>query len=247
MLTPQEAREKATFEKAVFGGYSMNTVDDFVSPLLDDYAALYKDNAVLKSKMKVLVERLETYRTREESMNKALLAAQKTADELVQEAERKCAQMIADTEESLRQRNMDLKQELAAEAERVSRARKTANAYISEIQEQVQECYDKLEAIKQLAISPKAHSKVSRPAQPAAAEAAPAVQEAPAAAEPDRGANIQEILKNMEQPAPQRNEAFEENMSREIERCLSKMLEQDNAATPVDNTGDTKVIPTIGH
>ena len=60
MFTPQEVREQSeSFEKAVFGGYSVSAVDDFVGSLAEDYAALYKENAVLKSKMKVLVERLE--------------------------------------------------------------------------------------------------------------------------------------------------------------------------------------------
>lgn len=110
MFTPQEVREQSeSFEKAVFGGYSVSAVDDFIAPLAEDYAALYKENAVLKSKMKVLVERLEKYRTQEESLNKAMVAAQKTADEMIEETERKCAKMLSDTEGSLRDRNVDLK------------------------------------------------------------------------------------------------------------------------------------------
>ena len=58
MFTPQEIQEK-TFVKAVFGGYDMATVDEFLEPLTEDYITLYKENAVLKSKMKVLVEKLE--------------------------------------------------------------------------------------------------------------------------------------------------------------------------------------------
>ena len=58
MFTPQEIQEK-TFVKAVFGGYDMQTVDEFLEPLAEDYITLYKENAVLKSKMKVLVEKLE--------------------------------------------------------------------------------------------------------------------------------------------------------------------------------------------
>ena len=135
MFTPQEVREQSeSFEKAVFGGYSVSAVDDFVGSLAEDYAALYKENAVLKSKRKVLVERLEEYRKQEDSLNKVMLSAQQSADELVQDAERKCAKMLSDTEASLRERNVDLKRELAAEAERVSRAKKTAAAFIAEME-----------------------------------------------------------------------------------------------------------------
>ena len=34
----------------------MQQVDDFLEPLTEDYIMLYKENSVLKSKMKVLVE-----------------------------------------------------------------------------------------------------------------------------------------------------------------------------------------------
>lgn len=56
MLTPQEVSERA-FPKASFGGYNMAQVDEFLDVLTEDYSALYSENAVLKSKMKVLVER----------------------------------------------------------------------------------------------------------------------------------------------------------------------------------------------
>ncbi len=60
MFTPQEIQEQ-TFSKAVFGGYDMQQVDDFLEPLTEDYITLYKENSVLKAKMKILVEKLEEY------------------------------------------------------------------------------------------------------------------------------------------------------------------------------------------
>ena len=61
MLTPQDIQDKV-FAKAVFGGYDMTTVDDFLEDVMAVYAALYKESAVLKSKIKVLVEKVEEYR-----------------------------------------------------------------------------------------------------------------------------------------------------------------------------------------
>ena len=40
MFTPQEIQEQ-TFSKAVFGGYDMQQVDDFLEPLTEDYITLY--------------------------------------------------------------------------------------------------------------------------------------------------------------------------------------------------------------
>ena len=58
MLTPQEVSGRA-FSKAAFGGYNMAMVDEFLDELTDDYTSLYKENAALKAKLKVLVDKVE--------------------------------------------------------------------------------------------------------------------------------------------------------------------------------------------
>ena len=237
MFTPQEVREQSeSFEKAVFGGYSVSAVDDFVGSLAEDYAALYKENAVLKSKMKVLVERLEEYRKQEDSLNKVMLSAQQSADELVQDAERKCAKMLSDTEASLRERNVDLKRELAAEAERVSRAKKTAAAFIAEMENQVHQSLSQLERIRQMTIVPKASAKQSVPQKP---EPAPKPNPAPQNPEP----KPEPVL---EPETPEKIDPSE--ITRQIELNLSKILEGDgNAKTPAEDvSGDTMVMKPLG-
>ena len=235
MFTPQEVREQSeSFEKAVFGGYSVSAVDDFVGSLAEDYAALYKENAVLKSKMKVLVERLEEYRTQEDSLNKVMLSAQQSADELVQDAERKCAKMLSDTEASLRERNVDLKRELAAEAERVSRAKKTAAAFIAEMENQVHQSLSQLERIRQMTIVPKESAK-----QPAPQKPEPAPNPAPQKPEP----KPEPVL---EPETPEKIDPSE--ITRQIELNLSKILEGDGTAkTPAEDvSGDTMVMKPLG-
>ena len=95
MLTPQEVSSRS-FSKAMMGGYNMAMVDEFLDELTDDYTALYKENAALKSKMKVLVEKVEDYRATEDSMRATLLTAQKMADSIVREAEQKRDEMLAE-------------------------------------------------------------------------------------------------------------------------------------------------------
>lgn len=93
MFTPQQLQQ-ITFDKAVFGGYDMESVDEILEPLIDDYEALYRENATLKSKMRVLVEKLEEYRRNEGSVKEALRAAQRTCDAMIREAEKKCLDML---------------------------------------------------------------------------------------------------------------------------------------------------------
>ena len=84
MFTPQEVSEK-TFPKtsALTAGYNMAAVDEFLDPLTEDYTALYKENAALKAKLKVLAEKIEEYRSTEDAMRTTLVTAQKLATKLV--------------------------------------------------------------------------------------------------------------------------------------------------------------------
>lgn len=98
MFTPQEVSEKV-FPKASFGsgGYNMTSVDEFLDALTEDYTALFKENMALKTKLKVLAEKVEEYRSTEEAMRQALLTAQKMAAKLVQEAQTEKEQILSDT------------------------------------------------------------------------------------------------------------------------------------------------------
>lgn len=134
MLTPQEVSAK-TFDKAVFGGYDMDTVDDFFEPLIKDYTDLYKENAVLKSKMKVLAEKIEEYRRSEDTMKKVLVAAQKTADDLIAETEKKCAKIVADAEKNAAARVIGYKEAIAQEEDRLLIAKKETLAYVDRMKQ----------------------------------------------------------------------------------------------------------------
>ena len=98
MLTPQEVSGRA-FSKAAFGGYNMAMVDEFLDELTDDYTSLYKENAALKAKLKVLVDKVEEYRATEDSMRAALLTAQRMANTMVEEAEEKKKAVLAGAED----------------------------------------------------------------------------------------------------------------------------------------------------
>ena len=148
MFTPQQI-DQISFKKATFGGYDMEQVDEFLEPLTEDSVTLYKENALLKSKMRVLVGKLEEYRKNEASMKDAVINAQKTCDKMVREAEAKCAKMLSDANATAAQTNVNVGNLVAAEQERVQEARKLANSKIDEIQEQMRSCIQALERVKQ--------------------------------------------------------------------------------------------------
>jgi cell division initiation protein len=129
MLTPQEITEKV-FVKAVFGGYDMTGVDDFLEELSADYAALYKENAILKSKLKVLVEKVEEYRSTEDAMRMALLTAQRMGEEITSEANKKKDETIRGAEMEARARLAETARQIADEELRLSVAAKETAKFI---------------------------------------------------------------------------------------------------------------------
>ncbi len=116
MMTPQEVAN-CTFAKSMVGGYNMASVDDFLDKLTEDYAALYKENAALKAKLKMTVDKMAEYRESEDAIRSTLLVAQKTSAAMISEAEQKRNAMIGDAAAAAQRRVAELQQEIA-EAER---------------------------------------------------------------------------------------------------------------------------------
>ena len=168
MITPQQI-EQISFGKATFGGYNMEDVDEFLEPLTEDYVTLYKENALLKSKMRVLVGKLEEYRKNEASMKDAIVNAQKTCDRMVRDAEAKCAQMMNDANTAANENAKNVGNLIASEKARVDEARRLAASKIDELTEQMQSCIQALERIKKAnkpSVAPVA-APVEAPAAPA--------------------------------------------------------------------------------
>ena len=147
MFTPQQI-DQISFGKATFGGYNMEDVDAFLEPLTEDYVTLYKENALLKSKMKVIVSKLEEYRNNEASMKDAIVNAQKTCDKMVKEAEAKCAQILSDANVAAAENSRNADAQIAAENARVEEAKRVAVERIEELEEQIRSCINALERIK---------------------------------------------------------------------------------------------------
>lgn len=203
MFTPQEIQEQ-TFSKAVFGGYDMQQVDDFLEPLTDDYITLYKENSVLKAKMKILVEKLEEYRAQETKQSTAAADAEAKSAQLLKETQARCAAMLqnaevnAQTNAQVNAANVQLaqlNQQLHAEQERLDYAKQTALNFISVVERDIQGHLELLETLKARDLTREAaHEKpYDWQAEQPAAPATPA----PAPSE-DAEKNATEISDNLE-------------------------------------------------
>ena len=170
MLTPQEVSSHA-FARATIGGYNMTAVDEFLDELTDDYTALYKENAALKAKLKVLVEKVDDYRATEDSMRATLLTAQRMADSIVKEAEAKRDQLMAQAEADARQRIGAMQAEVTATQERLKAGQQDLRGFIASVRETCERELALLEQLPEL------------PVETTESAAEPAVQAAAAAEE----------------------------------------------------------------
>ena len=181
MLTPQEVSTHA-FTKAVMGGYNMAMVDEFLDELTDDYTALYKENAALKSKMKVLVEKVADYRATEDSMRATLLTAQKMADSIVHEAEAKRDSMLAQAEADARDRIAQLRRETEEAQERLRQGQQELARFIAASREICSKELNFLDQLPQLPVetaAPVQEAPVEEIEEKVMAAFAPQAEEAP--------------------------------------------------------------------
>ncbi|MBE7004602.1 MAG: DivIVA domain-containing protein [Ruminococcaceae bacterium] len=162
MLTPQEVAEHA-FVKSTFGGYNMTMVDEFLDELTDDYTALYKENAALKAKMKVLVDKVEEYRATEDSMRSALLAAQKMASNMVSEAEEKKETLLADAEMEARAKIGALHDEIVFEQKRLNAIKASTREFVEQTRAVCQTQLEQLDKLPDL--SPEEIEQTSKEAK----------------------------------------------------------------------------------
>ena len=201
MFTPQEVSDK-TFPKAssFTAGYDLAAVDEFLDTLTEDYTSLYKENAALKTKLKILAEKVEEYRATEDSMRSMLLAAQKMSDSLTTEAKEKSEKMLADARQesekilteaknSAETINRDLAWKTKDAQERYQTAKTAMEDFVAQA---LAMCRRQAEYLEQLP-----HSELPAPAAEAAAEE-PAPAEKPAQAASAEESAVEESVMNQD-------------------------------------------------
>jgi len=224
MLTPSEIQDKE-FVKAVFGGYDMESVDNFLEKTAEDYGALLRENAVLKSKIKVLVEKLEEYRSTEESMRMALLTAQKMGNEVVEEAKKKGEAILAEVNDLAKKRIAELKQQLGLEEERLEQARRQTSGFSQKVLHLLANQVDFIEGLTELA----APAELKRVVRAGAAQAA---------APPEGPAEAPE--------APQEPDGIEQQLDREEENLIRQAAAlAEKASEPAPEAAEGKKAPEL--
>ncbi|TAH68648.1 MAG: DivIVA domain-containing protein [Anaerolineaceae bacterium] len=79
MLTPSEIRER-TYKSGL--GYDKKDVEQFIQEISDDFEQLLKENESLNKKVKDLTDSISYYKSIEKTLQKALVIAEKTAEDI---------------------------------------------------------------------------------------------------------------------------------------------------------------------
>ena len=201
-MTPQDIRERV-IEKTAIGGYNIAAVDQFREEAAVALAEGQKETAVLKGKMKVLVDKIEDYRSTEDAMRLALVQAQKVAKQITEDAKAQAAQTIAEAEAYAakvraeadvysRQTIGGLQQAKADEEERLLLAKAASAKFMQDARAL---CVEQLKYLDTLSAA--SGKPVAEPAAPVE-EKAPPVEEQPAEEVPVSAADVQETIRSIE-------------------------------------------------
>lgn len=97
MLTPMDIRN-TEFKKG-FRGYNEEEVDMFMDKIVADYEKQYRENIELKEKLNTINDRLESYSEMEKTLQSTLIVAQRTSEDIVNNARKEAELIIREAEE----------------------------------------------------------------------------------------------------------------------------------------------------
>jgi len=112
LLTPMDIHNKEF--KHSFRGYNEDEIDEFLDRVVNDYEKLFRENDKLKEEVARLQKDADSYQEREKSINDTLLLAQKTSQEVTENAR----QTAADMKENAVKECENMRQEAEMEAKK---------------------------------------------------------------------------------------------------------------------------------
>ena len=164
MLTPSDISNKK-FEKAAFG-YKPEEVDAFISEIIYSYDVMYQEKTAAEEKMLVLAEKLEEYRSNEDSLKTVLLGAQKLGENIVRDSKAKAEVILADAENQVKQVFAESESKIIKEKETLVTLQKET----ADFKKQLLAMYR--QHLELISLMPESNEE-----KPAAEEAEPAVSE----------------------------------------------------------------------
>lgn len=104
--------KNVAFRKAVFGGYDKSQVDTILDKIVEDYHHNRIETSELEHKIQVLDEKVKHYQSVEEAMQRCLVIAQRTSEEIkanaAEEAEKAVKSAAASAQKLVEDANQEV-------------------------------------------------------------------------------------------------------------------------------------------
>ena len=128
MITPLEIENKK-FSKQMMNGYSVEEVDDFLDELTASYEKLYKDNTELRAEIERSKSDLEKYKNIEQTLQNTLVMAQKTADDIKNNAQDEADNIIKNARSKMQESVDELTKESETRKREFAETKKQFDIY----------------------------------------------------------------------------------------------------------------------
>ena len=128
MLTPLDIENKK-FQRQMMNGYNVDEVDDFLDEITVDYEKMYKENTELRAEIERTKEDLERYKNIEQTLQNTLVMAQKTADDIKNNAQDEADGIIRSVRSKMQDQVDEITKELDMRRREYSETKKQFDIY----------------------------------------------------------------------------------------------------------------------
>lgn len=155
MFTPDDL-VNYKFQTTGRNSYNASDVDDFMDQITEDYDQLFKENKELVKRIGLLADKLQEYKNSEDSINTAIITAEKMKEQIISEANETAERTIKEAHDKVdgaydeaREKAKVITEEAEAQAKSIEE--KAQNEYdlkIGSIADDIRGYETKLEALK---------------------------------------------------------------------------------------------------
>ena len=155
MFTPDDL-VNYKFQTTGRNSYNASDVDDFMDQITEDYDQLFKENKELVKRIGLLADKLQEYKNSEDSINTAIITAEKMKEQIISEANETAERTIKEAHDKVdgaydeaREKAKVITEEAEAQAKSMEeKAQKEYDVKIGSIADDIRGYETKLEALK---------------------------------------------------------------------------------------------------
>jgi len=178
MLTPDMISNRK-FDKSGFGNaYKAEEVDAFLSEISMEYSRVCEEKSDAEEKLEVLADKLEEYRSNEDSLRTVLIGAQKLGDSIIRDAKGKAEVILSDADQKAKQAMYEAEKQIKAEHDELDRIRRETTEFKKRLLAMYKQHLELITAMPEVEpAAPSQEPAVEQQAPVQQAQAEPAAQE----------------------------------------------------------------------